>query len=220
MDKELAQWNDRMYEKHPTPYYGLAGYVERARLRAIHRLANIKPQDRVLELGCEAGNLLMSLPEHERTVGFDISARALNKARKTFNHAGRDALFVHGDAMEPLPFEKGEFSVIICSEMLEHVTKPRLALEQIHKIATPYTRVILTVPYEKPKLILKKLLTSTGLLRVILPGIEEGLSEWHLQEFSLAKLLGEIDGLFEPIVAKTLLGLHVIASVRKIQSES
>ncbi len=214
---EIAAWNDRMFEEHPTPYYGLAGIVERARIAAIRRLADISPADSVLEIGCEAGNLLLALPPAGRTVGFDISQKALDVARNAFDEAGREATFVWGNGEEPLPFEPGEFSVIICSEMLEHVMSPRAVLQQIYKIATPATRVILTVPYEKPKLVIKKILASTGLFKFILPGIEEGLSEWHLQEFSRERLLEEMDGLFKPLSAKTLMGLHVIAQVQKLR---
>ncbi len=213
---ELAEWNDRMFEKHPTPYYGLAGFVERARLSAINRVAAIKPDDTVLEIGCEAGNLLLALPRPTRLVGFDISKKALRAAGQAFKAVGKSAEFVHGNAEEPLPFAPGEFSVIICSEMLEHVIDPRRVLEQIHAISSPDTRIVLTVPYEKPKLIIKRILTATGLFKLILPGIEDGLSEWHLQEFSKEKLLAEIEGLFTPHYAKTLMGLHVVAKVQKI----
>ncbi len=212
---ELAEWNDRMFERHPTPYFGLAGIVEKARLRAINKLAKITSSDSVLEIGCEAGNLMLALPQAARMVGFDISQKALDVAEESFLLAKRKAEFVFGNGEEPLPFEKGEFSVIICSEMLEHVVSPRLVLQNIHAITTPATRIILTVPYEKPKLVIKKVLTSTGIFKMILPGIEEGLSEWHLQEFSKAKLLESMDGLFEPDYIKTLYGLHVVASVRK-----
>ncbi len=213
---ELAEWNDRMFEKHPTPYYGLAGLVEKARLRAIKKLADIQPSDSVLEIGCEAGNLMLFLPQARRMVGFDISQKALDVAQQSFQAAKRPAEFVFGNGEEPLPFESGEFSVIICSEMLEHVVSPRTVMQNIHAVAGPDTRVILTVPYEKPKLVIKKILTSTGIFRFILPGIEEGLSEWHLQEFSKSKLLECMDGLFKPDYIKTLYGLHVVASVRKI----
>ena len=212
---ELAEWNDRMFERHPTPYFGLAGIVEKARLRAINKLAKITSSDSVLEIGCEAGNLMLALPQAARMVGFDISQKALDVAEESFLLAKRKAEFVFGNGEEPLPFEKGEFSVIICSEMLEHVVSPRLVLQNIHAIATPATRIILTVPYEKPKLVIKKVLTSTGIFKMILPGIEEGLSEWHLQEFSKAKLLESMDGLFKADYIKTLYGLHVVASVRK-----
>ncbi len=213
---DLVAWNDSMFEKHPTPYYGLAGWVERARVSVIKQLANITHEDTVLEIGCEAGNLLQALPASARTVGFDISPKALTVARSAFLRAGRSAEFIQGDAAKPLPFEPGAFSVIICSEMLEHVHDPQLVIQRIHQLASKDTRVILTVPYERPKLIIKKLLTSLGVFRVILPGIEEGLSEWHLQEFSKERLLSEIKGLFEPIYIKTLLGLHVVAEVKKI----
>ena len=217
---DLAEWNDRMFEKHPTPYHGLAGWVERARLAAIARAAAIGPDDRVLEVGCEAGTLLLSLPQPARLVGFDISAKALAQARERATSEGRRAEFFQGDASEPLPFSPGDFSVIVCSEMLEHVDDPRRVLERIHAIAEPETRIVFTVPYEKPKLAIKKLLTSLGLTKWLLPGIEDGMSEWHLHEFSREKLVTEMQGLFGVERMRVLLGLHVIAEVRKLRPEA
>ena len=58
-----------MYQMHPTPYSGLAGMIERARSRKVLEFAQINPDDAVLELGCEAGNLLINVPLCRRIVG-------------------------------------------------------------------------------------------------------------------------------------------------------
>ena len=104
------RWNEPDFPRfliiqiqHPTPYYGLAGLVEKARLRAINKLADIQPNDSVLEIGCEAGNLMLSLPQASRMVGFDISQKALDVAEQSFQAAKRSAEFVFGNGEEPLP---------------------------------------------------------------------------------------------------------------------
>jgi SAM-dependent methyltransferase len=209
---ELADWNDRMYQRHATPYdKGLAGTIQRARVKAVLRLARVGPNDAVLELGCEAGRLLVNVPPCRRIVGGDISQRALDDAARLFAAAGRKAEFVQLDAQQPLPFAPGEFDVIICSEMLEHVREPRRVLENIHALAGGNTRVVVTVPIEKLKLKIKKVLLKLGLLKRLFPGIEERQSEWHLHAFS-GKALVEISrDLFARLRGKTVWGSHYVA---------
>ena len=57
MKRCSREWNDEMYKLYPTPYVGLAGFVERKRARTICSLADIKSTDAVLEIGCEAGEI-------------------------------------------------------------------------------------------------------------------------------------------------------------------
>lgn len=188
LDSKLVSWNNRMYKKHPTPYNGIAGYIERSRVNTILQFAKIKSTDSVLEVGCEGGNLLINVPNANRIVGVDISQIALNDAAKLFESQGRFAEFYQCNALNPLPFRKGEFDVIICSEMLEHVTEPRKALENIYNIATNKTRIVISVPIEYPKVLIKRILSSIRLFKVFFPGIEENQSEWHLHAFSKSTL--------------------------------
>lgn len=212
--KNLADWNDRMFYKHPTPYSGFAGLVEKFRVRAIREYAKITPNDTVLELGCEAGNLLIALPESKKTVGFDISNNALKKARQKAKAAKRKIVFVNGDLGKRLPFKKGEFSVVICSETLEHVVDPQKSLKNIHKICGEDTRVIITVPNERPKLKIKEYLTRLKIMRLIMPGIEAEQSEWHLHAFSKEMLIKMMKKDFRLLKTGSILGLHVIVKAK------
>ena len=104
-----------MYLSHPTPYArGLAGRIERERVRTVLRLAGVRPGDAVLEVGCESGTLLAAVPPCRRLVGIDISARALADARVRFERASRSVELYQVDAERGLPFARGEFDVVIC----------------------------------------------------------------------------------------------------------
>lgn len=215
LDSDLVDWNNRMYLQHPTPYTGVAGVIERARCRKVLEFAQIGSADAVLELGCEAGNLLINAPLCRRIVGADISPVVLKDASRVFADRGRDAEFFQLDAQQLLPFYQGEFDVIICSEMLEHVENPTKVLENVYEISTPATRIVVTVPLESPKIFIKRCLNTIGLLKLIFPRIEEGQSEWHLHAFSRRKLL-EISGkLFAVKEDRTLWGTHYIAHLQK-----
>src|SRR4051812_32658614 len=89
--RALADWNDAMYAKHPTPYGGgIAGAISAARVRTVLRLAKIRPEDAVLELGCESGHLLLQVPACRLRVGADISQAALDDAAAAAKRMGAE----------------------------------------------------------------------------------------------------------------------------------
>ena len=214
MKRCSSQWNDEMFRLHPTPYTGLAGFVERMRIRVIRSFADIKLSDTVLEVGCEAGGLMAVLPECKRLVGVDISGMALIQAQGRLSSLKRNAEFVQCDATEALPFSKGEFSVIICSEMLEHVEDPAEVIANIVKISTPLTRIILSVPNEKIKIRLKRWLCKIGFMQAFMKKIEMGQSEWHVQVFSKPIFLELISKTLCLVKLDLVLGMHIIALCR------
>ena len=157
---------------------------------------------------------MVRLPDCNRLVGVDISDVALRDAESLFRASGRTAEFLNCDATEPLPFRKGEFSVIICAEMLEHVSEPGKVIENILRISEPETRIVLSVPNEAPKLRLKTLLSKIGVMRLIMPGIEAAQSEWHVQSFSRSSLIELISGVLSIVRLEVVAGLHIVALCR------
>ncbi|MGI8877843.1 MAG: class I SAM-dependent methyltransferase [Candidatus Limnocylindria bacterium] len=215
VDPELASWNDRMYRAHPTPYErGVAGLVEARRARAVLELAHIQPSDAVLEVGCEAGRLLARVPRARRVTGADISRRALEDAAARFERMGRAVELFQVDAVQGLPFAAGEFDVILCSEMLEHVERPDVVLDHLHALATAETRIVVSVPIEAPKLLVKRVLRRFGLLERLFPHIEPGQSEWHVHAFSAAMLREVTAARFRTLARRRVLFAHEVALLR------
>ncbi len=94
------------------------------------------PQGRVLELGCNTGDLLASL-EPALGVGVDISRRSLAVARARYPQLH----FVEGDA-QAVPFD-GPWDTIILADTLGYVDDVWQTLRSVHAAATPDTRVII-----------------------------------------------------------------------------
>jgi SAM-dependent methyltransferase len=193
----LVQWNNTMYARHPTPYgKGIAGAIQEARVRAVLSLARLTSGDSVLEIGCEGGGLLARLPPCVKIAACDVSLGALGHARERLHSLGRNVDLYHADAETSLPFAAGEFSAIICSEVLEHVASPRKVVRNIHSISTQETKVVFTVPIEWLKTRMKGILKKLHLLDRLFPSIEEGRSEWHLHAFSDRMVRCLLKGLF------------------------
>lgn len=215
VDRERAKWNDAMYAAHPTPYTGgLSRRIELARVREVLKLAAVGTGDAVLEVGCEAGNLLAAVPVARRIVGADISLRALSAARDRL--AARGVELFQVDAEYALPFARGDFEVIICSEMLEHTSDPAAVLGNIHALATPQTRIVLSVPIEGPKVRVKQILHRLGLLRLIAGSVEPHQSEWHVHAFSPGMLDALLTGSFQIIARRHVWAAHYVVLLRAV----
>jgi SAM-dependent methyltransferase len=57
---------------------------------------------------------------------------------------------VLGDA-HALPFPDASFSVVLCTEVLEHLEDPKQAIKEMARVLTPGGRVILTTRFMQPK---------------------------------------------------------------------
>ncbi len=91
----------------------------------------------VLEIGCGTGDLLAALAP-SRGVGIDISPKALEIARA--KHPG--FTFLAGDA-EDIPLAE-PFDYILLSDLIGYLDDVQRAFEQLNRVCSPRTRVILT----------------------------------------------------------------------------
>jgi SAM-dependent methyltransferase len=95
---------------------------------------------RVLELGCGTGRLLAEL-RPAVGVGIDLSPRMIEIARR--QHPG--LTFVCGDfeSAETLSHVDGPFDFIVLSDSIGFVDDCQLALERLHPLCTPRTRLVI-----------------------------------------------------------------------------
>lgn len=138
----------------------------------------LKPSDKVLDLGCGNGRLYKLIEKftHDYT-GLDISDELIKIAKKFYPKLP----FVVGDALAT-PFKDSEFDAIISVATLHHIPskiKRNAALKEIFRITKPGGRVLLTVWYfwNKPRYV-------RGLIKV-LPDIISGKSELDPGDFMM-----------------------------------
>jgi ubiquinone/menaquinone biosynthesis C-methylase UbiE len=151
-------------------------------LRRAFALANVAAGDRVLDLGCGAGDLTADLAAAgARAVGVDVAQAAVRRARS--RHPGLEFRLAPIDG--PLPADDGVFDAVWASEVIEHVADTGQWLSEVRRVLVPGGRLLVTTP-------------SHGRLRLLVGGVahySEPLGD-HLHLYtarSLRTLLLEFD---------------------------
>ena len=102
-------------------------------------LAELRPGDRWLDLGCGAGRFTALAAN---AIGVEVAPAALERARA--NVPGGDFRLVEEDGT--LPLGHGEVDVVWCSEVLEHVPDTVAFLTEARRVLKRGGRLLVTVP--------------------------------------------------------------------------
>ena len=107
-------------------------------------LAEARPGERVLDLGCGAGRFVAALAAAgAEPVGVEVAAAALERARAVAPGADLRRLADDGS----IPLEHGAVDLVWCSEVLEHVADVAGLLAEVRRVLRPGGRLLATVPY-------------------------------------------------------------------------
>jgi 2-polyprenyl-6-hydroxyphenyl methylase/3-demethylubiquinone-9 3-methyltransferase len=107
------------------------------RLALVRKLAQIRPSDVVLDLGCGNGHHLLALaPEVARGIGIDVSSGMIELARARLrNSAWRANLTFEVDNAEKLNgIADQSVDLAICIGAFEHILDKRAALASIYRV--------------------------------------------------------------------------------------
>ncbi|MDQ8153442.1 MAG: class I SAM-dependent methyltransferase, partial [Gemmatimonadota bacterium] len=154
---ERRRYWDAVARESPD-HRGWSSYYHR-RLRARYQYW-VAPGQRVLEVGCGAGDLLAAL-EPSYGVGIDFSAAMLDRARQRHPHLH----FIEADAHEFATDER--FDVIVVSDLINDAWDVQAIFERLATVSTPRTRLIINT-YSRLWEPLLALAGALGLARPVL----------------------------------------------------
>ncbi len=148
-------------------------------LRLRFMLAQVRPNDRALDLGCGDGTFTASLAAAVAdVVGAEVAAAAIRRASARHPELRFELVPVDG----PLPFDDGAFDLVWSSEVIEHVADTARWLSEVRRVLAPGGRLVMTTP-------------SHGRLRLALGGVErfsEPLGD-HLHLYTRRSLVALLD---------------------------
>lgn len=138
--------------RHWAPFYEAAGWLMSfGQLPAIRRhsiaVAELQPGERVLDVGCGPGSLTVpaatKVGKEGRAAGIDASPEMIEVATGKARKQGLEIDF-RVAPIEALPFEDGEFDVVLSSLMLHHLPDDVKAqgLSEIVRVLKPGGRLV------------------------------------------------------------------------------
>ena len=154
----------------------LQRYWQRARFRIIQ--GYVADEGWTLDIGCGSSRIVQTLP---RVVGMDLALRKLRWLR----FPGRNLL--QGD-MNRLPFRDGAFDAVVNSEVIEHIPREHVRIEELVRVIRPGGALILGTPDYGKRL----WRTLEWIYGKLFPG---GYVKEHINRYDHAELRGILEGL-------------------------
>lgn len=126
-------------------YFRLGSYMRLLLLKKT--FLDIKGE-RILDIGCNYGEITKILAQNNQVIGIDTDQKALKLAKKQVKFAK----FIKASATK-LPFKDKFFDLVSCLSMLEHVKEDQQVLLEIGRVLKKDGKLFLTIPNEKARLV-------------------------------------------------------------------
>lgn len=126
LPRYVPHWIKRKVEVN---VYHLYDFMEEAGL-------STAPEARVLDAGAGQGRFKPEFA-HTRYVGVDLAVGDV-----AWDYSGLDVI----SNLVRLPFDRNTFDVVVCAQVLEHVTEPLRVLQEIGRVLKPGGRILLSAP--------------------------------------------------------------------------
>jgi 2-polyprenyl-6-hydroxyphenyl methylase/3-demethylubiquinone-9 3-methyltransferase len=131
---------------------------------------------RVLDVGCGGGILAEAMAARgARVTGIDLSEKSLRVAELHRLESGADVAYEHAMAEDFAARHAGEFDVVTCMELLEHVPEPASVVAACARLAHPGGQVFFSTINRNPKAYLFAVIGAEYVLRLLPRGTHDYL---------------------------------------------
>lgn len=166
-DALAARWWDPSGEFRPLHD------INPLRLDYIDARASLRGQ-RVIDVGCGGGLLAEAMFGRGATVtGIDMAKSPLAVARLHLEDSGAEVEYLERTAEQLADERPGEYDVVTCMEMLEHVPSPSAVVEACSRLTRPGGHLFFSTINRNPKSFLFAIVGAEYLLRLLPAGTHE-----------------------------------------------
>ena len=143
------------------------------------RLSYIEQEGRVdgckvIDVGCGGGILAEAMAERGADVtGIDLGEKALTVARLHALDSGREIDYRMVSAEEMAEEHAGEFDIVTCMEMLEHVPDPSSIIEACARLVKPGGRLYFSTLNRNPKSYMMAVVGAEYILNLLPKGTHQ-----------------------------------------------
>jgi ubiquinone/menaquinone biosynthesis C-methylase UbiE len=208
-DKLMKSQMEKMVDTYDSYMRRITLGREQALREMTVNLAQVKPGDCVLEVGCGTGTLTLAAKRQAgpsgKVFGIDVIPGMIELSQRKAAQAKVDITFQSG-SIDDIPFPANQFDVVMCSFMIFHMSEMvrRKGIAEIYRVLKPQGRL----------LVLDLALPTQPLSRTIAQMLMGGMLKHDLQEL---RPMMEASGFSEIEIAQAkyrVLGLSVLSFVR------
>lgn len=143
------------------------------RLGYIRQRANLNDA-RVIDIGCGGGILAESMfAAGAKVTGIDMAEKPLSVAKLHQAESGAEIDYRHATAERMAAEKAGQFDVVTCLEMLEHVPAPLQVIKSCRDLVRPGGDVFFSTINRNPKAFMLAIVGAEYVLRMLPAGTHE-----------------------------------------------
>ena len=132
------------------------------------------PQNKVVDIGCGGGILTESMASQGAIVtGIDMAEKPLSVARLHQIESGADIEYIQSTAESLASDRAGQYDIVTCLEMLEHVPSPSNVIAACQKLVKPNGDVFFSTINRNPKSFLFAIIGAEYMLKLLPQGTHE-----------------------------------------------
>lgn len=166
-DALASRWWD------PAGEFGALHEINPLRLDFIRQRATL-PGSKTVDIGCGGGILAESMAKAGASVtGIDMAEGPLAVARLHQAESGTDVEYLHSTAEALAEERHGQFDVVTCLEMLEHVPSPQTVIAACAELVKPGGHIFFSTINRNPKSFLLAIVGAEYVLRLLPAGTHE-----------------------------------------------
>jgi 2-polyprenyl-6-hydroxyphenyl methylase/3-demethylubiquinone-9 3-methyltransferase len=129
---------------------------------------------KVLDVGCGGGILTEAMANHgARVTGIDMAEAPLAVARLHQLESGAEVEYLRTTAEALADERTGQFDIVTCLEMLEHVPSPSAVVASVRRLVRPGGHVFFSTINRNPKSFLFAIVGAEYVLRLLPAGTHE-----------------------------------------------